>query len=121
MRAEITAYCIAVAEGVLLSGFFFGVLLLTIQKGLTARHPGLWFAASFLLRMGVVTFAFFWFSNGQWRLLLFCLAGFLAGRCLFVRSGGKKADPGQSPDGAVSRGSEENPDRVQPFYDRQGG
>ena len=64
--------------------FFFGGLWFTVQKGVAARHQGLWFALSFVLRLGIVLAGFFLslhlFENSPAQSLFANLFGFLTAR-----------------------------------------
>lgn len=71
--------------GILLGGIFFGGLLWTTRKALGSRSPGLWFAASFLIRLGLALAGFYLISGAQPIRLALCLAGFLTARILLVR------------------------------------
>lgn len=66
----------ATAEGVVLAIFFYGGLYLTVTRGLTSKHPALLFIASFILRLSIVIAGFYFFTGGQWQLVISCLAGF---------------------------------------------
>ncbi len=75
----------ALFAGVLLGSMFFSGLWWTIRKGMASGRPGLWFAGSLLLRMGLTLAGFYFVSAGQWQRLLFCLAGFLLARFIAAR------------------------------------
>ncbi len=66
--------------GAALGAAFFGGLWWTVQRGLTARQPGVWFAGSLLLRMGIVLTGFYLISGAHWSRLLVALAGFVMAR-----------------------------------------
>ena len=68
--------------GALLGVIFYGGLWITVQKGLSSRHAPLWFLASFWLRLAIVISGFYVMMQGDWKNLLVCLGGFLAGRVL---------------------------------------
>lgn len=67
---------LSAAEGVVLAVFFYGGLYLTVTRGLTSKHPALLFIASLILRLGFVIYGFYFFTGGQWQLVISCLAGF---------------------------------------------
>lgn len=64
---------------------FFGGLLLTVDKGLSSRHPALWFFGSWMLRVVFTVGVFYLVSGGQWQRLLICMAGFLVARVALTR------------------------------------
>lgn len=72
-------------QGMLLGAFFYGGLLWTVQKGLGATRPALWFAASYLLRTVIATAGLYGLAGESWRRLLVTLLGFLAARLLVTR------------------------------------
>ena len=76
--------------GVLLEGFllgvgFFGGLWWTVQKGLTAKNPALWFFGSTLLRVSLVLGGFYLIARDDWRALLVGLLGFVIARMAVTR------------------------------------
>ena len=71
--------------GVLLGVIFFGGLWWTVQKGVSAKRPGLWFSGSLLLRMSLALTGFYFVSGGHWERLLVCLAGFFIARLIVTR------------------------------------
>ncbi len=71
--------------GLLLGVFFFGGLWWTVQKGLTGRHPELWFTASFLLRTAVVAAALYWMARQGTVFLLAGCVGVILARPLVLR------------------------------------
>lgn len=71
--------------GVLLGVIFFGGLWWTVQKGFSAKHTGLWFSGSLLLRMSLVLAGFYFVSEGHWERLLVCLSGFFTARLIVTR------------------------------------
>src|SRR5471032_3516614 len=68
------------AAGLALSAIFFGGLLWTVRKLVSSPWPALWVLASLILRMSMALAGFYVVSNGDWRRLLACLAGFAAAR-----------------------------------------
>jgi len=65
--------------------FFFGGLWFTVQKGMTAKVPALWFIISFIVRIAVTLVAFYYVGEGTWQRLLLCLAGFLIARIVVTK------------------------------------
>lgn len=75
-----------ILAGALLGVFFFGGLWWTVQKGLVAKTPALWFLVSYLLRMGVVLSGFVWLAReGGWQHVSMALLGFIIARLLLTR------------------------------------
>lgn len=72
--------------GVLLGVVFFGGLWWTVQKGMTAAQPGLFFAGSLTLRTVLVVTGFMMVARGDWRRLAACLGGFVLVRISMVLS-----------------------------------
>jgi F1F0 ATPase subunit 2 len=83
--SEIAAFSLVLIAGFLLGSFFFGGLWWTVQKGLTSRHPVLWFFASNLLRTGLVVIGFYFTSGSDWRKFVVCLIGFVIARVAVTR------------------------------------
>jgi len=65
--------------------FFFGGLWFTVQKGMTAKVPALWFIVSFIVRIAVTLVAFYYVGECTWQRLLLCLAGFLIARVVVTK------------------------------------
>jgi F1F0 ATPase subunit 2 len=82
---ETTALMTALAAGVLLGAFFFGGLLWTVRKCLSAQNPALWVLSSLLVRTSVVLTGFHYVSAAHWARMLLCLLGFLVARLLVTR------------------------------------
>lgn len=76
---------LALGMGGLLGAFFFGGLWWTIQKGVNAKHPGLWFFSSLLLRTGITLVGFYVIAAGHWQRFLACLVGFVIVRFIVLR------------------------------------
>ena len=72
-------------EGLLLGVGFFGGLWWTVQKGLTAKNPALWFFGSTLLRVSLVLGGFYLIARDDWRALLVGLLGFVIARMAVTR------------------------------------
>lgn len=71
--------------GIALGVFFYLGLWLTVRKALPARHPGLWFALSLIVRTSLVLAGFYFVSGLEWSRLLLGLAGFVLARLLLTR------------------------------------
>lgn len=85
MTTEIFNWILTLLAGVLLGGFFFGGLWYTIQKGLTAKYPAVWFLGSMLVRTGVVLTGFYFTSGGKWERMAAALIGFIIARFVVMR------------------------------------
>ena len=75
---------------ILIAGFatgalFFGGLWYTVQKGVTARIPALWFFASFIFRVVVTLAASYYVSGSAWQRLLLFFGGFFIGRIVITK------------------------------------
>ena len=88
--------------GMLLGALFFGGLWWTVQKGLSARQPALWFGASMLLRTAVVLAGFYFVAGPDWQRLLLCLLGFIIARLIVTRLTAKRLALSPNSDGATS-------------------
>ena len=75
----------ALAAGLLLGAIFFGGLWWTVRKGVSSKHPPLWFLGSLLLRMSLVLVGFYLVGRGDWQRLVACLLGFMIARFCVVR------------------------------------
>jgi len=71
--------------GILLGGIFFGGLWWTVRKGVTAKHPAMWFMGSMAARMSIVLVGFYLVGGTHWQRLVFCLLGFILARLIVVR------------------------------------
>jgi F1F0 ATPase subunit 2 len=78
--------------GLTVGGFFFAGLFWTVERGLSAKHPGLLFLGSFSVRIAVVLVSFYFLSAGQWERLLVCAAGFFIARIILIRFAGTAAE-----------------------------
>jgi F1F0 ATPase subunit 2 len=70
----------ALLIGTALGTFFFGGLWWTVNRGLTATAPALWFGLSALLRMAVTVAGLYCIARLGLPCLLACLAGMLLAR-----------------------------------------
>jgi len=82
---ELVQILMVLFTGVLLGAIFFGGLWWTVQRGLSARQPALWFGASMLLRTAVVLAGFYFFAGPDWKRLLVCMVGFIIARFVVIR------------------------------------
>ncbi|MEO6975249.1 MAG: ATP synthase subunit I [Gallionella sp.] len=82
---ELSGLAFACAAGILLGDFFFGGLWWTVRKGVTAKHPALWFLGSMLLRTSIVVLGFYFVMGGDWMKLLAGLFGFIVARVIVMR------------------------------------
>ncbi len=57
--SELLQMLLVLPAGMLIGGVFFGGLWWTVQKGVTARQPALWFGVSLLLRTGITLAGFY--------------------------------------------------------------
>ena len=76
---------LSLIAGFLLGAFFFGGLWWTVQKGISSRHPALWFSCSLLLRTGIAVSGFYFASGGHWERLLVCIFGFFIMRRVVLK------------------------------------
>lgn len=82
---ELLQLALVLLAGLLLGALYFGGLWWTVQKGVSARQPALWFGASLLLRTGIVLAGFYLVSAADWKRLLLCLFGFIVARFVVIR------------------------------------
>lgn len=68
------------ATGLMLGVCFFAGLWWTIQRGLQAANPGVWFSLSALLRMSLVLLGLFPSARSGLASLLACVAGIVVAR-----------------------------------------
>jgi F1F0 ATPase subunit 2 len=87
---------LAGGAGVLLGAVFFGGLWWTVRRGLSSKHPALWFLGSLVLRTGISLAGFYLVSGGQWDRLLACLLGFVVARFIVTRLFGPRVGSGSS-------------------------
>jgi F1F0 ATPase subunit 2 len=85
MMNETLSLAPALVTGLLLGVMFFGGLWWTVRKGLSSKHPALWFFGSLLLRMSIALAGFYFVSGGHWERLLVCLLGFVMARLIVTR------------------------------------
>lgn len=83
--SEIGVIASALAAGMFLGILFFGGLWWTVQRGLTAANPAIWFGLSSLLRMAIILAALYYIARSGWPSLLVCLCGLLVARVVVAR------------------------------------
>jgi F1F0 ATPase subunit 2 len=82
---EFSGRVLALLAGLSLGAIFFGGLWWTVRKGVSSKHPALWFLGSMLLRMGIVLLGFYFVGRGNWQRLVACLIGFIIARFCVMR------------------------------------
>jgi F1F0 ATPase subunit 2 len=76
---------LALAAGLVLGTIFFGGLWWTVRKGVSSKHPALWFLGSMLVRMSIVLLGFYFVGRDDWQRLVACLLGFIIARFIVMR------------------------------------
>ncbi len=82
---DVELITLALAAGMILGILFFGGLWWTVNRGLTAAVPALWFGLSSLLRVAVTGCALYFFARLGLPSLTACLCGFLIARSAVKR------------------------------------
>ena len=82
---EFSGLVLALATGLSLGAIFFGGLWWTVRKGVSSKHPALWFLGSLLVRMSLVLVGFYFVGRGNWQRLVACLLGFIIARFCVMR------------------------------------
>ncbi len=82
---EIWGIMLALVVGLLLGALFFGGLWLTVQRGLTAKHPAVLFLISMLLRTGITLAGFYAVADHDSQRLVASLIGFVIVRLIATR------------------------------------
>ena len=77
---------LALVAGLVLGAIFFGGLWWTVRKGVSSKHPALWFPGSLLLRMSIALVGFYIVGRGDWERLVFSLLGFIVARFIVMRA-----------------------------------
>lgn len=101
MMSPVIPLVLAWVAGVGLGLFYFGGLWLTIRQLPTCRWPAPLLVGSFVGRMAVVLFGFYFVMDGRWERVLACLIGFVIARHLLI----SQLRPERVPD--IPRGKEE--------------
>jgi F1F0 ATPase subunit 2 len=76
---------LALLGGISLGIVFFGGLWWTVQRGVSAKQPALWFFGSLMMRTAIVVAGFYFVMHGDWRRLVASLFGFILARLCVVR------------------------------------
>ena len=84
---EICRYLFSFIGGIAIAICFLTALWWSLYRSIHSRFPVCLFLLLGFVRIAVVMCAFIFFSSGDWRRLLVCVAGFVVGRRLgmFVR------------------------------------
>lgn len=96
MASDSLHMILALIAGVVLGLAFYGGLWWTVREGVARQKNGsnsaaLLFAGSQFIRTVFVLAGFYWVSGGDWKTLLVCLSGFIAGRVVVNRVTRQKA------------------------------
>ena len=71
--------------GAFLGALFFGGLWWTVQRGLAAANPALWFGVSTLARMAMTVSGLYYVARAGWPSLVASLCGLLIARVAITR------------------------------------
>jgi len=82
---EVIGLLPALLAGVLLGIVFFGGLWFTVRLGLGTKKTALIFTASFMVRITIILFGFYYIGANSWQKMLVCLGGFLLARIVITR------------------------------------
>ena len=82
---DLLSLAFALIAGIMLGAIFFGGLWWTVRKGVSAKHPVLWFFGSMLLRTCIVLLGFYFILGDSWQRLLAGLLGFIFARIVVTR------------------------------------
>ena len=82
---EILYRILVFMAGLIMGVFFFGGLWLTVKNTLTSKTPALWVLGSFVLRMGITIFGFYYVASDNLQRLLICMLGFIMARFAIIR------------------------------------
>ena len=74
----------ALVVGLVLGAIFFVGLCWAVRKGVTSKHPALWFLGSMAVRMSIVLAGFYFVGRGDWQRLVACLVGFSIARFIVM-------------------------------------
>jgi len=70
--------------GLALGALFFGGLWLTVRKAVASTKPALLLLGSFVFRIILVLFGFYFIGAGNWQRLLMALLGFIIARFVVI-------------------------------------
>lgn len=82
---EILYKVLVFMAGLIMGVFFFGGLWLTVKNTLMSKTPELWILGSFVFRMGITIFGFYYVASDNWQRLLICMLGFVVARFAIIR------------------------------------
>jgi F1F0 ATPase subunit 2 len=94
---EILGYAWICAAGAAIGVLFFGGLWWTVRNAVDLPVPALWFLGSSMARTGLALAGFWFLTGGNWRRVLACLVGFLAGRIAVTWTTRTAGDPNAVP------------------------
>jgi F1F0 ATPase subunit 2 len=101
MMDSLPRLAMAAAGGCALGLVYFAGLWLTIRRLPTVRWPAVFSLASLLLRVAAALAGFYVIGAGDWRRLLFALAGFTAARMILARRQRGSATSSMSAEGDI--------------------
>lgn len=82
---QIWTWILAFFAGVLLGGFFFGSLWITVRQLPTTAWPMRLVVGSYIGRLAIALLGFYLIMQGDWRRAIAGLVGFLIVRTIFVQ------------------------------------
>lgn len=94
MMNEIIKMVLVLMAGFILGVVFFGGLWFTVKNGVQSKKSTLIFAGSFLIRMAIILFSFYFMVQLGWENAVVCLAGFLIARVVVIRVTKRMDQPG---------------------------
>ena len=77
---ETLTLTLAGLAGAGLGAIFFGGLWWTVRRGVSSRHPALWFLGSGLVRTSAAVAGFYFIGGGLWQRIAAALVGFIVVR-----------------------------------------
>ena len=86
----IAQLALALVTGGLLGLVYYGGLWWTVSRLQSTLHPGLLFAASFLVRTALVIAGFLFMSQGDWLSIVIALIPFIVVRIVLTRRWGPR-------------------------------
>lgn len=84
---------VALLSGIALGVFYFGSLWITVRQLPTTGQPFRLFLGSFIGRLAVTLWGFYWVMSGHWQRALICLFGFWLARLILTQRWGLKSVP----------------------------
>ncbi|MCB0665531.1 MAG: hypothetical protein KDC80_06900 [Saprospiraceae bacterium] len=78
-------YIFIAIAGILLGVFFYGGLYFTTIRGLSAKHPVLWFIGSAFIRTTITLSVLYLIAGSDWKKMVICLIGFVASRPMMMK------------------------------------